>query len=185
VTGKAKLKIVVDILMTASLLLLMSYSLIGTDYHEYIGIFMFVLFVTHHFLNKSWIRNVFKGKYRGVRIVQTVLVILILICMIGSMVSGIILSRHVFKSLPIHIGKAMARSIHMLSGYWGFLLMSIHLGFHWNMIRRIICSKISVDPSVKKSIENHFGFDCSVWHFCDGKAGTPGIPDFKDTFCIF
>jgi hypothetical protein len=57
--------------------------------------------------------------------------------MIGSMVSGIILSRYVFAALEFREGKALARTVHMLSGYWGFLLMSVHLGLHWNGIKRM------------------------------------------------
>ena len=29
---------------------------------------------------------------------------------------------------------ALARRLHILGSYWGFLLMSIHLGLHWNMV---------------------------------------------------
>lgn len=28
----------------------------------------------------------------------------------------------------------MARTVHMLCAYWGFIIISLHLGFHWNMI---------------------------------------------------
>ena len=28
---------------------------------------------------------------------------------------------------------ALARRLHILGAYWGFILMSIHLGLHWNM----------------------------------------------------
>lgn len=28
----------------------------------------------------------------------------------------------------------MARSLHVFSAYWGFVLMALHLGLHWNMI---------------------------------------------------
>ena len=28
----------------------------------------------------------------------------------------------------------MARSMHMAACYWGFVLMSVHLGMHWGMI---------------------------------------------------
>jgi hypothetical protein len=152
VTGKAKLKIIVDILMTASLLLLMAYSLIGTDWHEYIGIFMFVLFVVHHFLNRAWSRNILRGRYSAFRIVQMALVVLVLLCMISSMVSGIILSRHVFSALPIHAGKALARTAHMLAGYWGFVLMSIHLGLHWNSIKIMAERFIPIKNRVKTLI---------------------------------
>lgn len=128
------IKIGVDIAMTLSLLLLMTYQLIGENAHEWIGILMFLLFVVHHLLNGAWSKNLLRGKYNARRICQTALVFLILLCMLGSMVSGIILSRYVFTFLKIRSGIAWAGRVHMLCAYWGFVFMSIHLGFHWNMI---------------------------------------------------
>ena len=131
---KMILKLAVDIGMTAALLLLMAYELVGQAAHEWIGIGMFVLFVIHHILNSSWIRNLLRGRYNPVRIMQTGLVLLILCAMAGLMVSGIILSRHALSFLPIKGGRSFARNLHMLSAYWGFVLMSVHLGFHWSMM---------------------------------------------------
>ena len=131
---KMILKLTVDIGMTAALLLLMAYELVGQAAHEWIGIGMFVLFVIHHILNGSWIRNLLRGRYNPVRIMQTGLVLLILCAMAGLMVSGIILSRHALSFLPIKGGRSFARNLHMISAYWGFVLMSVHLGFHWSMM---------------------------------------------------
>ena len=131
---KMIIKIGVDIAMTLSLLLLMAYQLIGENVHEWIGILMFVLFVAHHLLNGAWSKNLLRGKYNARRICQTALVFLILLCMLGSMVSGIILSRYVFAFLKIRTGIAWAGRVHMFCAYWGFVFMSIHLGFHWNMM---------------------------------------------------
>lgn len=50
------------------------------------------------------------------------------------MISGIILSRHALAFLPMKGGRSLARNLHMISAYWGFVLMSVHLGFHWSMI---------------------------------------------------
>ena len=61
---KQILKIIVDILMTAALLLLMSYSLFGEAAHEWAGTVMFVLFVVHHILNRRWRQSLFKGWQR-------------------------------------------------------------------------------------------------------------------------
>ncbi len=47
------IKIAVDIAMTAVLLLLMTYELIGQVSHELLGIIMFVLFILHHILNEK------------------------------------------------------------------------------------------------------------------------------------
>lgn len=129
-----KVKIVVDAVMSLALLLLMAYGLVGEAAHEWIGMGMFFLFVLHHILNRRWIGAVPKGRYTPSRICQTVLAGLIFLCMIGSMVSGIILSRYVFAFLPRHTGYELAEKCHILCAYWGFVLMSLHLGLHWNMV---------------------------------------------------
>lgn len=143
---KMILKLAVDFAMTAVLLLLMAYELVGQAAHEWIGIGMLVLFIIHHSLNWSWIRNILKGRYNAVRIMQTGVVVLILCAMAGSMISGVILSRHALSFLPIKGGRSFARNLHMISAYWGFVLMSVHLGFHWSMMVGM-AKKLFLKPS--------------------------------------
>ena len=138
---KQILKITVDLLMTATLLLLMAYSLVygsdptvGEAIHEWLGVGMFFLFVLHHILNRKWCKGVLRGRYTPYRVLQTVLVLLVLLSMCGSMISGILLSRTVFSFLGIRGGQLTARTEHMLSAYWGFVFMSLHLGLHWSGI---------------------------------------------------
>jgi len=118
------MRMTVDCLMTVILLLLMGYSRVGEAAHEWLGISMFLLYIIHHIMNRKWFSGIFKGKYSLFRVVQTVLVILLLITMIGSAVSGMILSKHVFGFLDLK-GASSAREIHMLCGYWNFILMSL------------------------------------------------------------
>lgn len=99
-----------------------------------------------HMLNRSWTKNLSKGTYGRRRLIQTIVVVLILLSMLGSMVSGIILSRHIFRFLPIRGGVSAARILHMLCAYWGFVLMSLHLGFHWNMILGMMRRKFGPLP---------------------------------------
>ncbi|MCH5266449.1 MAG: DUF4405 domain-containing protein [Lachnospiraceae bacterium] len=132
--ARLTIKMLIDIGMTGILLFLMAYALVGEAAHEWLGVSMFALFVLHHILNTGWIKNIGKGKYTAFRTVQTVLAALVLCTMAGSMISGIVLSRHVFAFLPNHGGQAIARTVHMLCAYWGFVLMSLHLGLHWNMV---------------------------------------------------
>lgn len=47
-----KIKILVDICMTAALLACMSYLLTGEKVHEWVGSGIFVLFILHHILNQ-------------------------------------------------------------------------------------------------------------------------------------
>ena len=78
---KIKLKICIDILMTAALLFLMPYELVGRAAHEWIGTEIFLLFILHHILNRKWTAHMFKGKYTKFRILQTILVAAIFISM--------------------------------------------------------------------------------------------------------
>lgn len=142
-------KICVDIGMTIALLLLMLYELIGQAAHEWIGLGIFVLFIVHHILNRKWRQNALKGKYTPFRIWQTILVILVLASMIGSMVSGVILSRYVLSFLPISGGRSFGRNLHMLASYWGFVLMSLHLGLHWSMMMGMMKKAVKKPSAVR------------------------------------
>ena len=144
-TPKRLLKIAVDLLMSALLLLLMSYSLVGEAAHEWLGVGIFLLFALHHVLNIKWCRNLFRGKYPPIRILQTAVDLLVLLCMAGSMISGILLSRYVFR-LDIHRFSAALQAVHMLSAYWGFALLSLHLGLHWGGIMGM-AKKLAKKPS--------------------------------------
>lgn len=127
-------KIVIDMVMTVLLLFLMARQLTGDSVHEWLGAGMLILWIAHHILNRNWYRHLFKGKYTPARILQTAINFAVLLSMLGLMVSGIILSREVFGFLPISGGIALARSLHVVSVFWGFVLMALHLGLHWNMI---------------------------------------------------
>ena len=54
--------------------------------------------------------------------------------MMAQMYSGVLMFRYVFHFLPFNGGMSLVRRLHILGAYWGFLLMSLHLGLHWNMI---------------------------------------------------
>lgn len=131
---KAMARMAIDLIMTVLLLLLMAYHFTGDVVHEWMGASMFLLFIVHHILNIPWYKNLFRGRYGATRTLQTILNMLLLAATLGLMTSGLILSRHVFSALPISSGQAFGRSLHHVSAYWGFVLMSSHLGLHGKMI---------------------------------------------------
>ncbi len=122
---------VIDIGMMACLLLLMPYSLLSEHGHEWIGMGMFTLVIIHQILNRMWWKTAVKRKYTAVTGVQTVLVILLVMSMLGSMVTGIYMSRYVFANLlPYGRDTYLAARIHMFCAYFGFMIMGIHCGYH-------------------------------------------------------
>ena len=156
--AKQILKIVTDIAMTVILLLLMAYSLVGEKAHEWLGISMFVLFILHHVLNNKWSRSVFKRRYTPYFALQTALVVLALASMLGSMVSGIILSRYALSFLLITSGQSWARTLHLLSAYWGFAFISLHLGLHWSMMMGMAKRMFKKPSAVRAWIVRCVGF---------------------------
>lgn len=127
---KMVFKISVDMVMTVLLLLLMARQITGDSAHEWLGAGMFVLWIVHHSLNRNWYSHLFRGRYTSARIMQIIVNAAVLFFMLGLMVSGVILSREVFAFLPISGGVAFARSLHVVSAFWGFVLMAFHLGLH-------------------------------------------------------
>ena len=120
--------------MTVLLISLMAYQITGQKFHEWFGSGMLVLFIVHNILNIRWYGSLFKGIYTPLRVVQTIVNFGILVSMICLGFSGIIMSRHVFASLPIYRPMATARTMHMAASYWGFVLMGIHAGFHCALV---------------------------------------------------
>lgn len=135
---KAKLKIAIDLIMTILLLFLMGFQFCGEELHEWAGALMFLLFIVHHFLNYNWYKTLLKGKYHGVRIFQVTINILLFITMVALMVSGMIMSSYVFAFIDFQGSLSLARILHIAGSYWGFVLMSMHIGLHWSMIASMI-----------------------------------------------
>ena len=127
---KKNVKTILDIVMTAALPVLMAYSLAGETLHEIVGTAMLVVFITHHILNRKATAATFKGKQTPARIVNTALNFILFAVMILLPVSGIVLSKHLYTFLPTNGLSAIARTAHLLLSYWGFALMSLHLGYH-------------------------------------------------------
>lgn len=149
----AAAKICVDVLMTLTLLFLVGYQLWGKAAHEWAGAGMLVLFLAHHVLNRSWYQNLFKGRFTPMRVFQTGVNMLLLAAMLAQLCSGIAMSRYVFAFLPIDRGMALARRLHILGAHWGYILMSLHLGLHWNMVLGLARKRAgSPAPSKRRSL---------------------------------
>lgn len=127
--NKFKFKMILDLTMTILLLFLMARQITGTSAHEWIGAAMFVLWITHNVLNHRWYLNLFKGRYTISRGIQTFTNMCLLLCMLGTMVSAVILSKEVFLFLPISGSASIARQLHILSVFWAFVLMLSTLDF--------------------------------------------------------
>lgn len=139
-----KIRLPLDIMMTlVSIVLMGGNFLFPADLvHEILGVALFVLWAIHIFLNRRWYGGIFRGKYNPYRIMQTVINCCILICTIFLMISGIILSNHLFIFLNIQSGLGFARIAHLLSSHWYYLFMSLHIGLHMGRLFQNVAAKI-------------------------------------------
>ncbi|WP_245609024.1 DUF4405 domain-containing protein [Treponema putidum] len=135
-----KLRMPLDIVMTLLSIILMggAYLFPADIVHEIIGAALFVLWAVHITLNRKWYGSMFHGKYNSLRIMQTIINCGIFVCVIFLMISGIILSNHIFTFLGIEIGLGFARIVHLLASHWYFMFMSFHIGLHAGMIAKKI-----------------------------------------------
>lgn len=143
--GRLRIKLIVDILMTACLPGLMTYSFLGEKLHEWLGMALFFLFTLHHILNCSWLKGLGKGKYTPYRVFQTVIAALMFLCMFGSMLSGIRISQYLFLGWSHAAFDEKAVTIHISCAYWGFILMSMHIALHWRMIKGIMKNRMHIE----------------------------------------
>lgn len=132
--ASVKFKICVDITMTAALYACMAYMLIGEEAHEWIGSGLALLFVLHNALNRKWYAALLTGRYTPLRAFQTAVNLLCLASMAAAAVSGAAMSRYIYDIPFLSGGASLARTVHMLSAYWGYCFISLHLGLHWSMI---------------------------------------------------
>ena len=148
-TRTQRLRMTIDITMTILSIILMGGNyLFPADFlHEILGVGLFVLWVVHIILNRRWYGAIFRGKYNPYRVMQTVINCCILICTIFLMISGIILSNHIFTFLNIQGGLGFARIAHLLASHWYYLFMSLHIGLHVGMIFGNKGTSTSAGPS--------------------------------------
>jgi len=160
-----KFRIYLDITMTILSIILMggNYLFPADIVHEILGVGLFVLWAVHIILNRRWYASlaqasklitstnandrrsygaIFKGKYNPYRVMQTIINCCILICTIFLMISGIILSSHIFTFLNIQGGLGFARIAHLLASHWYYLFMSLHIGLHVGRLFQDITAKI-------------------------------------------
>lgn len=132
--ASVKFKICVDITMTAALYACMAYMLVGEEAHEWIGSGLALLFILHNALNRKWYAALLKGRYTPLRAFQAAVNLLCLASMAAAAVSGAAMSRYLYDIHFLSGGASLARTVHMLSAYWGYCFISLHLGLHWSMM---------------------------------------------------
>lgn len=125
-----KLKITVDILMLGLFLYLLSYHPgMGLLAHGICGMGFFTLVLLHNWLNRSFYKVLFKGKYPFRRKVLVTADVLLLLATLVLALSSYMLAGMVFPLAIFPFAPEWGR-VHGVAAYWAFLPIAFHLGLH-------------------------------------------------------
>lgn len=134
---KSMVKIILDIVMVIAFVLLYKKMLFGLAFHEIAGICVCLLFIVHKLLNWNWIiavsKNLFNKKTpRKVR-VQYIVDVLLFIDMTALLVTGIGINKTISSTLAF-LPKS-ASVWHYFTAGLALILIGVHVGLHWGMIK--------------------------------------------------
>lgn len=148
------IKIIFDTIMLILLIMVYCASATGLIYHEITGLIIFLLFFIHLFYNRKWViqvgKRIFDKSFNRKQKFMYVLNTLLLILFITAGISGIMMSKIVFK-LEGRIGNMfILRYVHVFSAVLSVILIGIHIGIHWKMIIHTIKTRIHIPAIISK-----------------------------------
>ena len=141
-------KFFLSLALTILMLLLMDpRSFYGLAFHEWAGLIIGIFFILHKILNWGWIKKVTVGFFRkctGRARLNYILDVLLLAGMILMILSGIAIARTIdFSWLNLGGNRVFWRVMHTSSSFITLALFGIHLGLHWNWVRKRLHLKLA------------------------------------------
>ena len=143
-----KKKLIVDILMLILMITEYSKSFTGQLIHELIGITLFILVILHLFLNRNYITNIPKVKYKLKNTIMLGINILLVLSFLLTSVFGILSSQEILTFINIH--NLYIIKLHKVFSYISLIIIGLHLGINFNAI----FGKIT--KLIKHNIINYF-----------------------------
>lgn len=139
------LRNILNLFMFISLLIVMNYRFTANIPHEILGVILGLAFLLHCAINRHWFKTFFKGPQNTRRVLLSVTNVLLLAAMLGSLVSGILISQYLFTSVSMR--SILLHQLHTLFSYIGFILVAVHFGFHWNSLVNKIYRRLAIKPT--------------------------------------
>ena len=127
-----------DAALAGLLIAVMATALVQEAAHEYLGASLFAAVTAHAILNRRRFRAILRGRRNMVRALRLMAIACLVMCVIGQAASALVLSKFAFGFLPALPGAAVARRIHMLCSYWGFVLAFAHVGLQSKSLFRLM-----------------------------------------------
>lgn len=139
-------RIVLAVGMGALMLLGLAYWWLENLAHELFGTALFLLLARHIYQNRSWFRNIVKGRYGLRRTVIVTFHAALALNMAALLATSLTISQSLFAALP-RPDSAVLTEIHRFSAYWAVIAIGCHVGLHWPRIRAITSAALDLPPA--------------------------------------
>lgn len=136
---KNAVKIILDIIMLALLLMMYDAKALGQSFHEIGGIALLGLFIVHKALNFRWIassgRKLFSKALPGRARLKFIIDALMFISVALVALSGILISEVVFRGAQ---GGGIWKTAHYFASAVALVLLGAHIGLNWAFVKNTI-----------------------------------------------
>ena len=138
-------RLVLPAAMAVLLLLALAYCWLENLPHEIFGTVLFALLGWHLALNRTWFRNLLRGRYDTRRTITLVLHLLLIASMLVLLITSVVISKSAFEFLPIP-DRIYLRDVHWFAAYWVVVIVGLHLGLHWTRVMAMVRTTLRLSP---------------------------------------
>lgn len=143
-------KLIFDLLMFVTLMILYKKNVISLAFHEIAGLILLGAMLIHVLINGNWVKAVsgklFQKGFSAKQKVNWVVDFLELITVIGMIVTSLLINKRTFPAIGNH--RAL-NPYHFFLAAVLLVLVGIHLGLHFTFIKNSISSSKQMKTAVK------------------------------------
>lgn len=155
---KLSAKIALDVVMFLILVLLYKAKVLTLTYHEVAGIGILLVFLIHCLFNWRWIAHNAKKLFSSETPARTKFSYWISIALVVSfliiVISGVFISKVLFKEQieALNMDTSIFRTLHLFFSALSLILVGIHLGLYWPMVKGFFRKTWKVPEAVAKPV---------------------------------
>ena len=155
---KLSTKIILDVLMFVALILLYRAKVLTLTYHEVVGLGILLVFLVHCLFNRNWVVASTKKLFSPFTPARTKfsywLSVALVVSFIIIAVSGIFISKVLFREQieGLALDTSLFRTLHLFFSAVSLILVGMHLGLYWGIVKGFFKKKIPALASAPKAL---------------------------------
>ncbi|WP_244833828.1 DUF4405 domain-containing protein [Clostridium sp. BJN0001] len=150
--NKNFVKIILDIIMFISFMIMYNKRTISMKFHEVFGIVLLFIFIIHVLLNAKWVASITKKLFSKTIKFKTKLCylidILLFIAAIFIVLSGIFISKTILTNISSN--NMIWKIGHTSVAAFALILLGIHIGLHYSFIKGMFLKIVNVPKKLRK-----------------------------------